>query len=37
MQQVATVCLYTASRMAKKPLMLIDFSDAVEINMFTLG
>ena len=23
--------------MAKAPLMLIDFSDAVEINMFTLG
>jgi transcription factor IIIB subunit 2 len=34
---VAAVCLYIACRCNKSPLMLIDFADAVQIDMFTLG
>jgi transcription factor IIIB subunit 2 len=35
--QVAAACLYTICRIEGKPFMLIDFSDALQINVFTLG
>ncbi|KAK9838597.1 hypothetical protein WJX84_010152 [Apatococcus fuscideae] len=35
--QVAAVCTYIYCRQASKPFMLIDFSDALSINMFELG
>ena len=35
--QVAAACLYIVCRQDKKPFMLIDFSDALQINVFMLG
>lgn len=35
--QVAAACLYTICRIDGKPFMLIDFSDALQVNVFTLG
>lgn len=35
--QVAAVCLYIYCRQEKKPLMLIDFSDQLSMNMYELG
>jgi hypothetical protein len=35
--QVAAACLYILCRQDGKPFMLIDFSDALQINVFTLG
>lgn len=36
-RQVAAACLYIVCRQDAKPFMLIDFSDALQINVFTLG
>jgi len=35
--QVAAACLYLICRQDAKPFMLIDFSDALQVNVFTLG
>ncbi len=35
--QVAASCLYIVCRQDFKPFMLIDFSDALQVNVFTLG
>lgn len=35
--QVAACCLYTVCRLETKPYMLIDFSDTLQVNVFTLG
>ena len=35
--QVAAACLYIVCRQDSKPFMLIDFSDALQINVFMLG
>ncbi|KAK9817299.1 hypothetical protein WJX72_012355 [[Myrmecia] bisecta] len=35
--QVAAACLYIVCRQDNKPFMLIDFSDALQINVFVLG
>ncbi|KXZ48221.1 BFR protein [Gonium pectorale] len=35
--QVAAVCLYIFCRLEKRPYMLIDFSDQLSVNIFTLG
>lgn len=35
--QVAAVCLYIFCRLEKRPYMLIDFSDHLSINVYTLG
>ena len=35
--QVAGACLYVYCRQDKQPYMLIDISDALQINVFTLG
>jgi len=35
--QVAAACLYLVCRQDKKPFLLIDFSDALQVNVFTLG
>ncbi len=37
MAQVAAACLYIVCRQDSKPFMLIDFSDALQVNVFTLG
>ena len=37
LQVVAAVCLYIACRVEKKPYLLIDFSDAIQTNMYELG
>lgn len=34
---VAVVCLYTACRVQKSPYLLIDFADAIQVNMYQLG
>ena len=34
---MAAACLYIVCRQDAKPFMLIDFSDALQINVFTLG
>jgi transcription factor IIIB subunit 2 len=34
---VVAVCLYVKCREDKSPHMLIDFSDALSVNVFTLG
>ncbi|BDA42484.1 probable transcription factor IIIB 90 kDa subunit at N-terminal half [Coccomyxa sp. Obi] len=34
---VAAACLYIVCRQDSKPFMLIDFSDALQVNVFTLG
>ena len=31
------MCIYAACRMNKEPYLLIDFSDAIQVNMFVLG
>ncbi|EIE20930.1 cyclin-like protein [Coccomyxa subellipsoidea C-169] len=36
-QLVAAACLYIVCRQDSKPFMLIDFSDALQVNVFTLG
>ena len=36
-RQVAAACLYIICRQDAKPFMLIDFSDALQVNVFTLG
>jgi len=37
-QVVAAVCLYIACRIDKQaPYLLIDFADAIQINMYHLG
>ncbi|KAL4527312.1 hypothetical protein Ndes2526B_g08985 [Nannochloris sp. 'desiccata'] len=35
--QVAAACLYLVCRQDSKPFLLIDFSDALQVNVFTLG
>ncbi len=35
--QVAATCLYIVCRQEKKPYMLIDFSDHLSVNVYTLG
>lgn len=35
--QVAAACLYLLCRQDSKPFLLIDFSDALQVNVFTLG
>ena len=35
--QVAAACLYIFCRQERKPFMLIDFSDALQVNVFMLG
>ncbi|KAL4858728.1 Transcription factor IIIB subunit [Chlorella vulgaris] len=35
--QVAAACLYLICRQDAKPFLLIDFSDALQVNVFTLG
>lgn len=35
--QVAAACLYLFCRQDEKPFLLIDFSDALQVNVFTLG
>jgi transcription factor IIIB subunit 2 len=35
--QVAGACLYLICRQDAKPFLLIDFSDALQVNVFTLG
>lgn len=35
--QVAAACLYLVCRQDEKPFLLIDFSDALQVNVFTLG
>lgn len=35
--QVAAACLYLVCRQESKPFLLIDFSDAIQVNVFTLG
>ncbi|KAG1655086.1 hypothetical protein FOA52_004226 [Chlamydomonas sp. UWO 241] len=35
--QVAATCLYITCRQEKKPYMLIDFSDNLSVNVYTLG
>ena len=35
--QVAAACLYIICRQESKPFMLIDFSDALQLNVFMLG
>ena len=35
--QVAAACVYLVCRQDSKPFLLIDFSDALQINVFTLG
>ena len=35
--QVAAACLYVYCRQEGKPFMLIDFSDALQINVYSLG
>lgn len=35
--QVAAACLYVVCRQDEKPFLLIDFSDALQVNVFTLG
>ncbi|MEW5314508.1 MAG: hypothetical protein WDW38_006002 [Sanguina aurantia] len=35
--QVAAMCLYIVCRQDRKPFMLIDFSDHLSVNLFTLG
>jgi transcription factor IIIB subunit 2 len=35
--QVAAACLYLVCRQDSKPFLLIDFSDVLQINVFTLG
>jgi transcription factor IIIB 90 kDa subunit len=35
--QVAAACLYLVCRQDGKPFLLIDFSDALQVNVFTLG
>ena len=35
--QVAAACLYLVCRQDAKPFLLIDFSDALQVNVFTLG
>lgn len=35
--QVAAACLYIFCRQEGKPFMLIDFSDALQINVYQLG
>lgn len=35
--QVAASCIYIICRQDKKPFLLIDFSDALRINLFVLG
>ena len=35
--QVAATCLYIVCRQENKPLMLIDFSDHLSVNVFSLG
>ncbi len=35
--QVAATCLYIACRQDKKPFMLIDFSDHLSVNVYSLG
>ena len=35
--QVAAACLYIICRQDSKPFMLIDFSDALQLNVFMLG
>ncbi len=34
---VCACCLYICCRLERSPLLLIDFADALQINMFTLG
>ncbi|CAG9462851.1 unnamed protein product [Pedinophyceae sp. YPF-701] len=34
---VAGACAYIACRLAEQPYMLIDFSDALQVNVYTLG
>ncbi len=34
---MAAACLYIICRQEAKPFMLIDFSDALQVNVFTLG
>jgi transcription factor IIIB 90 kDa subunit len=36
-QSVAAVCLYVTCRLNKLPYLLLDFADAVQTNMFSLG
>ena len=36
-RQVAAACLYVVCRQEGKPFMLIDFSDALQINVYQLG
>lgn len=36
-QNVVACCLYIACRLQKTPVMLIDFSDVLETNVFVLG
>lgn len=35
--QVAAAALYLVCRQDSKPFLLIDFSDALQVNVFTLG
>ncbi|CAI7842686.1 unnamed protein product [Closterium sp. NIES-54] len=35
--QVAAACLYLACRQEKKPFLLIDFADLLQINVYVLG
>ena len=35
--QVAAACLYLVCRQDSKPFLLIDFSDSLQVNVFTLG
>jgi transcription factor IIIB subunit 2 len=34
---VCACCLYICCRLERSPLLLIDFADALQVNMFTLG
>ena len=35
--QVAATCLYIVCRQERKPYMLLDFSDHLSVNVYTLG
>lgn len=36
-QQVQAACVYIVCRQDSKPFMLIDFSDQLQVNLFSLG